>query len=335
MRLFFYILLFIAEPVFLTINIHAQDEIRYNIIVEKPEKENANIRFELIIEPEDGDRQKFETLSVDTFIQLLVKDITRLPDSKNNVLCYIHGMWGGNRYNFNHAMGLMTSSYLDHKDSDIGRILSVKWPGNSLEYKDNKARVYKIADELSEVLVHVIRSVQLADLFTPKFNMDFDLMAHSLGNELFKEVLINMDKKEFQYRLFDQIILAAPDLDVHLLNPGEDLSRLKDAATRSHIYFSRKDMTLTVSKNLNKKDRLGVIGPVEDSNIADNIYFVDVSNVKDESNIGERISGHSYYRSSQIATSDMLYTLIGLQNGNFSNRTLVDNKKNIFAIEAN
>ncbi|NNE26016.1 MAG: alpha/beta hydrolase, partial [Saprospiraceae bacterium] len=281
-------------------------DIEYNIKVDKPKDGVATLSYEIKKHHRYEDyNQKIETMSIDTFLKYLLYDISQLPDHKNKVLLYIHGMWGSSPWNFINSMGMIERAYLENRDSDIARIISMKWPGNNMDYKDNKSRVYQIADEIAPVMIQLIRTFQIVDIFNPNFDTHMDLICHSLGNELFKEIFSYLPTEQYDHEIFDQIILAAPDLDVGVFRFDGPLYSLPKIANGIHIYYSRKDLTLGVSKNLNKKERLGIYGPDENDVVKENMYFIDVSDVKDEANFGERLTGHSYYRSSKLATRDM------------------------------
>lgn len=310
------------------------DQVLYNIIIDKPEEERTKIHFEVVIE--GSENKKGRTIRMDSkdeFIYHLLEDISSLPDERNNILVYIHGMFGSNRWNYSHALGMLYKAYVIPEVSNISRILSVKWPGNSLEYKDNKARVPLIADELKNILIDIIRQVQLVDILNPTFSTEFDIIAHSLGNELFKEVIAQIKGEQLNFPMFDQVILAAPDLDVNVLDAKGPLSGLEYLAHGTQLYFSRRDITLGVSRNLNRKDRMGIIGPVDSTSFWKGLVFVDVSDVKDEPNFGERLSGHSYYRSSARATNDILCALMGKKGDCQADRKVIDLSKNLYALE--
>lgn len=328
---FFVALLILAFPFS---HASAQQQILYNVIVSKPEGDSIPIKYEIVIKDlKTGKKNYVHPNNIEAFTNYLITDLSQHPEEKQQLLCYIHGMFGSNRWNFNHAIGLLLNAFVDQPGSDIACILAVKWPGNGMEYKDNKSRVYKIDKALSTTLSTIIRRVQLVGFFNHGMKSEVDLLAHSLGNELFKEVLLEWQIDENSYRYFDQIILAAPDLDTGLFNDDSDLANLPLVANRTHVYFSSKDLTLQVSKNLNKKDRLGIVGPTSSDAPNENIHFVDVSNVKDESSFGERITGHSYYWSSKIATEDMLFSLMGKDLKAYKNRSALDSSHNTYLIE--
>ena len=326
---------FLVVLALIGVNLNAQSEfdIDYIIKVDKPKDGVAELSYEIKKHHRyENYDEKIKTTSIDTFLKYLLYDISVLPDHKNKVLLYIHGMWGSSPWNFINSMGMIENAYLENRDSDIARIISMKWPGNNMDYKDNKSRVFQIADEIAPVMTQLIRTFQIVDVFNPTFDTHMDLLCHSLGNELFKEIFSYLPADQYNHEIFDQIILAAPDLDVGLFKFDGPLYRLPKIANGIHIYYSRKDLTLGVSKNLNKKERLGIHGPDVHDVVNDNVFFIDVSQVKDEANFGERLTGHSYFRSSKLATRDMLYTLMGIPADEIVGRKLIEPEKNNYAI---
>ena len=310
-----------------------EDQILYNIIIDKPDGDSINIHYKIVVE--DTDQEKGFTVNTDSgteFVHYLLEDISSLPNNRNNILIFLHGMFGSNRWTYKHVIGMLSKAYVYPENSDISRILSINWPANNVEYKDNKARIPRIAEELKTVIVDIVRQVQLVDIFNPTFSSEIDIIAHSLGNELFKEIIGLIDDDQMDYPLFDQVVLAAPDLDIDVLDNTGPMAALEYLAQGTHVYYSRKDLTLGVSKNLNKKDRMGIKGPADSTTIWDSLFFIDVSEIKDEPNFGERLSGHSYYRSSSRATGDILCVLVGQYDSCNSNRSPIDQKRNIYKL---
>jgi len=304
---------------------------QFNVIVTS-ESENT---FELIYEiksrkDENSDIKIYQTESQDSFILHLIGDIKSFPKNKSQILFHIHGMWGSRKSNFINAYGLLYEYLILPEESDMARILSIKWPGNKPEYLTNKFKVIEIGDEMQKLFVQLIRKIQLADKFLFNFSTDFDLIGHSLAGELIKEIVKNIDEKELKYPLFNQVVIAAPDLDTDVLEKEGELQKLEYFANRSHIYFSHKDLTLSISKSLNKKGRLGLDGPTESSVVPKNVFFVDVTEVSDEENIGDKISGHAYYRASNLITADILKTLRGDKIESFPSRELIDKSLHIY-----
>ncbi len=311
----------------------AQDHVQYNIVVIENRGE-WDLQYEkILLNAKLRPVEKITTVDQDSFMMLLLSDLHSQVAEKNQILFYVHGMWGGTRVGFTKAYGLMTKNYLNAEDSDIARIVSLKWPGNDMEYKTNKERLYRLAPFLGEELFIFIRRFQLLQIATNgKVVFELDMLAHSLGNELVKECFKGIDEAEWIYPLFDQMIFAAPDFDEDIYSDQEVMSALHHAGRRSHIYFSERDLTLEVSKNLNKKDRIGRCGPGECNLDNEQIYFVDVTLVKDDTNFPDLITGHSYFRSSPIVSNDMLQVMMGLDANYNPARKIKDETLNLYIL---
>jgi esterase/lipase superfamily enzyme len=306
-------------------DIYDQD-VQYNILIDSPQDSIIDVVYEIETTDENGENQIYQTASLDSFLIVLHNDMAHQDTSKNQLLFYIHGMWGGRRVNFNKAYKLLSNAYIEHEDSDIARIISLKWPGNKMEYKENKKTLYSISDTIAEVFLEFVEAANLG--FDKGSRMD--LMSHSLGTELFKEVIKYASEQERLAAYFDQVIIAAPDWDIDVWNIDSSLYNIQDIAERTHVYFSHRDMTLSISKNLNKQSRFGLDGPPDSLVLPPNVYAVDVTNVKDDNNMPDLMTGHNYYRASPIVTVDMLHTLLGYKPQQYNNRKLSEKYPNVY-----
>lgn len=306
--------------------------VQYNIIIESPEDSEIDVSYEVYFTDQEENNQFFQTTSQDSFLMILLNDIATLDKDRNKLLLYIHGMWGGRRQNFNRAYKLMRTGYLEHPDSDIGRMISLKWPGNKMEYKRNKRKLYTIDKQVADLTFDFVRKLQTIDWFSSKFETHIDVIAHSLGNELFKEMIKEVPETEMENAFFHEIILAASDLEIDIFESDPQLKNIAKIADRTHIYYSPRDITLGISKNLNRKSRLGLDGPSSNTNVPNNIYFVNVANVKDDPNMGDRMNGHSYYRSSPLSCQDMLSVLKSEKLSSIDNRVPIDSLQNTFLL---
>ena len=321
------LILYLLLPVLLN-----ADHIRYNINIEGDEdwyfvyeKEILNDRLRTI--------ELEHTLNRDSFVYWILEDLAHGQDGKSEILFYVHGMWGGQNSNFRRAYYLLDEHLVQPETSDIARIVSLKWPGNDFDYKKNKKRVYSLAPFLAGELTAVIRNLQLKTYVTQGKEAAIDMVAHSLGNELIKEMMLNLEEDQLRYSLVDQMIWTASDLDIDIFDDKSFSERLASFARGNHFYFSERDLTLEVSKSLNDKDRLGRGGPNENTSYPANVYFVDVTLIKDENNFPDLISGHSYYRSSPTVTADMLMVLSETDEDTFLNRILKPDTDNVYVLD--
>lgn len=301
-RIFF--ILLISLPVF------GQNDVQYNILMIEQDS-GYSLQYERLsydANPRKGTLTK--SSSKDSFLMWLFKDLENLQSGRKELLFYIHGMWGSQRANFQRAYNLMNDQFIKSEDSDIARIVSLKWPGNDFDYRENKERIPKLVPVLQTELVELIRRFQLSWMWIYKERRDWDVLIHSLGNELARQVFRDLPDREYEEKLFENIIFAASDLDHDIYSKDSLMQRFHSLAEHCYIYYSERDLTLEVSKNLNKLDRLGRAGPSDYSSLPDNTTAIDVSLVKDENNFPDLITGHSYFRASPLVTCDMLNSMM-------------------------
>lgn len=294
----------------------------YDIVLSQ-NADTLEYSYEIGLVKDEEKAAKFVTADRDTFLTLLSKDLARLDPGKSSSLIYIHGFYGNQKYIFNYTKEELKRWYLDKQHSDIARIISIKWPGDSPIYKIAKGKAHQIAPQLASSFVALVDTIS-------SLTKSPDLIAHSLGCEFFTAMVVGLEEPTTP--MFDQILLCAPDLDVDVFNETGDLSNLSAFGNRITTYHSNRDMTLTFSQKLNKRDRLGLNGPDTLMLANDKLSFVEVSEIKDDEDLPVRITGHSYYRSSPKITEDMLFVLLGFPRNKISNRQLISEKNSQYKL---
>lgn len=311
-----------------------KQDVQYNVIVESQDDSTIVTFYEVKFRNAEGEVQFYTTASQDSFLMIIKEDLAYQPTEKSGLLFHIHGMWGGRRFNFNQAYRLMHNAYIDNDQSDIARIISLKWPGNKSKYKENKELLYRVSDNIAEVFYGFMDDLYALQSETKSSNSGIDLIAHSLGTELFKEFVDYASRKNYLNRYFDQIVIAAPDWDVDVFKIDSTLYNIQYLADRTHVYYSHRDMTLSISKNLNKQSRFGLEGPGDKLKLPNNVYAINVTEVRDEANMADLVAGHNYYRISPIVTADMLQTFRGDNMNEYKLRKQVEGFANIYYIDA-
>lgn len=332
-------ILILSLSLFIAAITHAQSEIfeqdvQYNIVVESEDDSTIVTSYEVKFKDADGEVRYYTTSSQDSFLMIIKEDLSYQFVEKSGLLFHIHGMWGGRRFNFNQAYRLMHNAYIDNEQSDIARIISLKWPGNKKKYKENKELLYTLSDSIAEVFYGFIDDLHLLQSETKDPESGIDLIAHSLGTELFKEFVKYASRNNHLNSYFDQIVIAAPDWDVDVFKIDSTLYNIQYLADRTHVYYSHRDMTLSISKNLNKQSRFGLDGPGNQLELPENVFAVNVTEVRDEANMADLISGHNYYRISPIVTADILQTFRGDEMTDYKLRKQVEDYANIYYIDA-
>lgn len=296
------------------------------------EIENDSVVFSYRVDFHASDTTKkytYKTDALDTFLIILDRDISLLPDTKNNLLFYIHGMMGGQWLNLKTTASDLTKYYLEPEKSDVGRLLWIRWPGNLPVYAVDKENAEYIAADLSELLVTITDHVTNKETEGGN-NLEVDILAHSLGSELFKNMYMTMRKTK---KCFGDILFCAPDLDVDVFNEGGPLADLHIICRQATVYYSSKDLTLGISSKLNNKGRLGFNGPDARALPLPEYNFVDMTLVNDETFLPFKLTGHAYYRGSNLAAADMLESIIGTTPVEVALRKPITGKANHYRLE--
>lgn len=330
MRLLALILLLLPS-VLLTSQIEVS-RLQYNIIVEsEPKEESIKTSFE--IQNLDDESQSQEVSSIQELIGFLIDDLIQLPQEKRQVLFYVHGMWGGKKFAFDRTYKMIENLYIRNEDSDIARVVSIKWPGNKMEYKVNKKKLYQIDQQITNLFQEFLSNFYTFKYLNNLNDVSLDMIAHSLGTELIKEVLCQLPRENYNAPIIDQLILASPDLATDVFEKEKCFGESMRIVDHTTIYFSDRDLTLSVSNNLNKLDRLGRAGPSEISSIPSNVSFVEVTYIKDETNFSDLMTGHSSFRASPVVSKDILSMLTKKAELRLAQREVKNNEQHIFKLK--
>jgi esterase/lipase superfamily enzyme len=153
------------------------------------------------------------------------------------------------------------------------------------------------------------------------------LLAHSMGAYVLRngvQAILAKDPNKVT-RLFDQIILAAPDEDDDTFETDQKLRLLPRLGRRVTVYFNRNDRALIVSdKTKSNPDRLGSDGPRLTDLIPKKVALVDCRNVAMSA---DKLVGHSYYINSPAMTADISAVLRDEDSEVIVNREYVATKR--------
>jgi esterase/lipase superfamily enzyme len=137
------------------------------------------------------------------------------------------------------------------------------------------------------------------------------LIAHSMGNYVLRNGLQALRAKDPTkvVRLFQEIILAAPDEDDDAFDTDEKLRLLPALGRRVTVYYNQKDRALLISdKTKGNPDRLGSDGPRMLDLLPKKVFVIDCSRVAKE---GDPMIQHSYFINCEPVTADLKATLDG------------------------
>jgi esterase/lipase superfamily enzyme len=197
---------------------------------------------------------------------------------------FVHG------YNVTFAGAARRTAQIAHDVEFSGAPIFFSWPsqGGLLKYTIDENNVEWAVPHLKQFLLDVTRQSGATHV---------NLIAHSMGNRALTEAIREIQMQlQSEATLFNQVILAAPDIDAEIFR--RDLApALVRTAQRVTLYASSRDQALAASKKVHGYSRAGDSG--SELVVLDGIETVDVSQ------LDTNLLGHSYYGSSNPILRDM------------------------------
>jgi len=220
--------------------------------------------------------------SYDGFFKALSKRVERSKGKEAFV--FIHG------YNVTFEDAARRVAQLSYDLSFDGAPILYSWPsqGGVSSYSADEATIEWTASHLQKFL---------EDIAARSHATTVHLIAHSMGNRALTRALnsIAMEQRSGPLPRFQQLILAAPDVDVGTFKQlAEGMKRTSDHIT---LYASSADKALGVSKWLHKFARVGDAG----SGI---VIFPGIDTI-DVSALDTGFLSHSYFGDNKSVLSDI------------------------------
>ena len=151
------------------------------------------------------------------------------------------------------------------------------------------------------------------------------LMAHSMGAYALRHAVQGMRTEvgDDLPRLFDEILLFAPDEDADAFEHDHKLALLPRLARRVTVYHNREDIPLAISDmTKGNPDRLGADGPTHPHLLPVKVTAVDCTPV---------VAGfqeHRYHKMERTVIQDILAVLRGESSDRIANRQYVGETRN-------
>mgnify|MGYP002623000337 FL=1 len=218
---------------------------------------------------------KVKSLEKEVFTSELQAEIARAK--KNEIFVFIHG------YNVSFEDAARRTAQLSYDLEFRGVPVLYSWPSQ------NKLLEYFVDDGNNRWTVPHLEKF-LKQLAAESGASTIHLVAHSMGNQAMANALERIAlSSSLERPLFNQIVMAAPDIDV---DEFEQLSeQIRKTGEHLTLYACSKDVALEWSRKFREHPRLGnsgkemVVRPVMDSI---DVSFVDTS-----------LLGHSYVTSNE------------------------------------
>jgi esterase/lipase superfamily enzyme/HEAT repeat protein len=210
---------------------------------------------------------------------------SELQQRGNSILIFIHG------YNVSFEDASRRTAQMSNDLRFAGAPIFYSWPSQAKwqSYRVDEKNVELSVDQLKEFLIDIAER-SAADTV--------NLIAHSMGNRALtnalKEIEVSAIEEE---KLFNQVILAAPDIDADIFKQ-RIAPAIVQRARHVTLYASSGDLALVASRKFNSGDpRAGDAG--DDLVVVPGIETIDVS-AGDSS-----LLGHSYYGDSTSVLRDI------------------------------
>jgi len=227
--------------------------------------------------------QKTQPLAGDEFHQRLRDRVAVSPGEE--LFVFVHG------FNVSFENAARRTAQMAHDLKYEGAPVFFSWPANDkflLTYAQDETNVSWAAPHLKRFLLDIARNSEAKSI---------NVIAHSMGNRALTAVLRDLEL-EFRddSRLFNQVVLAAPDID------AEDFRQniapyIQRTSRRITLYASSNDQALAASQLVHRYPRAGDSGR--------GLVLVPGIETVDVSAIDGGPWGHSYYGSSDPILRDL------------------------------
>jgi esterase/lipase superfamily enzyme len=226
---------------------------------------------------------KTERLADERFYELLRSRVAASP--KKELFVFVHG------FNVTFEDAARRTAQIQHDLQYEGAPVFYSWPAHDkfiLTYKADEANVSWSAAHLKRFLLDVTRESRAQSI---------NLIAHSMGNRALTASLkeLQLELRD-QSRLFNQVILAAPDIDADEFRESIAPAMTR-TANRFTLYASARDEALAASQLVHHGPRAGDAGR--------GLVVVPGIDTIDVTQIDTSPFGHTYYGSSDPVLRDL------------------------------
>ncbi len=224
-----------------------------------------------------------ERLASEPFYRLLRERVERSP--RKELFVFVHG------FNVSFEDAARRTAQIHHDLHFEGAPVFFSWPARDkfiLTYPADESSVATSAPNLKRFLLEIVKETEARSI---------NLIAHSMGNRALGVALREIDLElRGDSRLFNQVILAAPDIDAEDFRTNI-APAMRRTAQRLTLYASSRDDALLASQLLHRGPRAGDAGA--------GLVVIPGIDTIDVTAIDSSPWGHSYYGSSDPVLTDL------------------------------
>lgn len=234
--------------------------------------------------------RKTVRLHHDAFYKQLRAQVATSP--QREILVFVHG------FNVSFEDAARRTAQMAHDLKLQGAPVFYSWPADKyflLTYGKDEASVSWSAPHLKEFLLELVHETDARAI---------NLVAHSMGNRALTTALREIDLQlRDEARLFNQVVLAAPDIDADDFRDNI-APAIQRTAKQVTLYASSNDIALSASRLFHQNPRAG--------DTSRGLVLVPGMHTIDVSNIDGGPWGHSYYGASDPVLRDLHLLLTSL-----------------------
>lgn len=165
----------------------------------------------------------------------------KLSDKKDAFI-FVHG------YNNSIEDAALRAAQLSYDLGFKGATIMYSWSSRS------KAALYAADEDAVSWTIPLFKSF-LSKVVTETKASNINIIAHSMGNRIITTTLKELQTENSTIK-FNQVILAAPDIDLEVFK--RDIApKIVKSANQVTLYVSKKDNALLLSKEIHANERLG------------------------------------------------------------------------------
>ncbi|MCE9605233.1 MAG: alpha/beta hydrolase [Planctomycetia bacterium] len=221
-----------------------------------------------------------EELKEDAFFEQVRSSLADREVDRRNCFIFVHG------YNVSFEKAALRTAQIHYDLKFAGVPMFYSWPSRA-----NLRSYFSDRNEIGYSYEHVMKF--LLDTAKRTDAKRIHVIAHSMGADAVGRAVLAMGDRG---KIFDQIVLAAPDVDADVFRE-QIAPRLQKIANRTTLYCSRNDWALHASYAFNDSPRLG------DSSRG--IMVLEGLDTVDASDIDTDLLGHSYYGDCMMMLGDV------------------------------
>lgn len=258
-----------------------------------------------------------------------------------DLLIYVHG------YNCDLDSALKNIGIIEDKyiraGSPIKHLLLFTWPAQDqkIKYKNDIRDTVNSGAALARNILKLqtFLNTYFAARDTDPCRRKIHLLAHSTGARVLEHAMVYLKNNSFDVNIrniFQEVILAAADVDDFAMEIDRPMAFLSQISERIHSYNHKRDVALFISKTTkNPYPRLGQKGVRNFANLPSNLILIDATSADEVSNIFETAVSHWYYYTAKDIVNDIIEVFKGIPAADIGGPNPVPPKRTKFPDKSN